>query len=398
MASAVLRTDRQSGVTITQITSGQSVVNEVTRRLRERAAGYFSEFAGHETRIQLTAQRIRANSVLCAFLASTDVGDHRLLVKLACPRAATTATVQGAANSRPRLFPLPDSDGKAELEFSALSRIYDHFSALDDSRFGALRPLDYLPDERALVLEHVPHRSLSHLLTRSCRVALHPTNLDAAFRNAGAWLREYHQLPGLAHTRDRHETRADFVESFREFATFLAAECSGRSAFGTDAAQIESLANSMLPCEMPLGMSHGDFAPRNIFVGSGQRVVVFDTLARWRAPIYEDIAHFLVALKLSRAQVYSLGVAFNGTTLARYEAEFLHGYFENAEVPLGPIQLFEKLLLMDKWSALIDHYQRAAGVSRLVRRGILALWSHSIRRQLDGPISAPALQSVRQAS
>jgi hypothetical protein len=53
---------------------------------------------------------------------------------------------------------------------------------------------------------------------------------------------------------------------------------------------------------------------------------------------------------------------------------------------------------MDKWSALIDHYQRAAGVSRLVRRGILALWSHSIRRQLDGPISAPALQSVRQAS
>jgi hypothetical protein len=376
----------------------QMVATELTGRLRERVGGYFPELAGRQPHIQLVAQRNRPNSVLCEFVASTDAGDQRLLVKFARQRPAAAPSAYGAANGRPRLYPMPDSDRKTEHEYSALSRIRDHFARLDDSRFGVVRPLDYLREQRALVMEHVPHRSLSHRLTKSTRFSIRRTDLDTAIRNAGAWLRVYHELPGLAHTRERHETRTDFLRSLCEFSDFLAAAHRNAGWFEPITAQVKSLAESVLPESLPLGMSHGDYAPRNIFLGPGEQVIVFDTLARWRAPIYEDIAHFLIALKLARAQVYSLGLAFSAKTLARYEREFLRGYFQDDRIPLDAIRLFEKLVLMDRWASLIQQYRQSTRISRLVRLGVLSLWSRCIRRHLKQPDAGPVLQTILEAS
>ena len=57
----------------------------------------------------------------------------------------------------------------------------------------------------------------------------------------------------------------------------------------------------MLPADLPLGTSHGDYAPRNILVGAHGEVTVLDTLGRWRAPIYSDLGNFLFAIKAGRA-------------------------------------------------------------------------------------------------
>jgi hypothetical protein len=293
---------------------------------------------------------------------------------------------------------MPDPADKAELEFRTLSRIHNHFTERDDPRFGAVRILDYLPESRALVMEHVPHPSLSRLILKGCRPVRRSAQIETAIRNAGSWLRVYHQLPGLAHTRDRHETREDFIHSLREFAGFLAT--TQRDAAGVEnvATHVESLAHDILPDFLPLGMSHGDYAPRNVFVGPDEQVIVFDTLARWRAPIYEDIAHFLLALKLARPQVYSLGLAFNEKLIARFEQEFLRGYFQDETIPLGAIRLFEKLLLMDKWAAMQHRYRQSSGILRLTRLGILSLWSRCIRRHLQQPVSPPVPQVLLQTS
>ena len=371
--------------------------NELVWQLRDRAHAYFPQLSGREPRVQLVDQRVRWNSVLCAFVVSTDAGDRRLQVKLPRRRLSDSAAENGAVKPRPRLFPLPDSDGKSELEYSTLSRIHDHFAKLNDPRFGAMRVLDYLPENRALVMEHVPHPSLSRVLMRCCRPAIRSSNTDGVVRNAGSWLRIYHQLPGLTHTRDRHETRADFLRSFTEFADYLAVACRNAPWVESVATGAASLADSVLPEFLPMGMSHGDYAPRNIFVGAGERVIVFDTLARWRAPIYEDIAHFLIALKLARPQVYSLGLAFGASFLARQEREFLRGYFGDETIPIPAIRLFEKLVLMDKWASLLHQYQGSTGIFRLARLGLLSVWSRPIRRLLEQP-APQELQAGVQAS
>ena len=376
----------------------RSQAHELARQLRDRVRGYFPEFAGCEPRIRLADQRDRRNSTLYTFIASAEGAEQRLLVKFPRGPAASGPNGTATANLCPRLFPLPDPAGKAEIEYTTLSRISAHFMELDDPRFGAVHVLDFLPEKRALIMEHVPHPSMSRLLLRSCRLAVPCANIDTVIRNAGSWLRIYHQLPGLAHTRDRHETRDAFLHSLREFVDFLAAAQGDDAWIGNVLDQIESLAHSILPEFLPLGMGHGDYAPRNIFVGPGERVTVFDTLARWRVPIYEDIAHFLIALKLARPQVYSLGLAFNETVIARYEQEFLRGYFQDDVIPHGAITLFEKLLLMDKWAALLHRYRHSAGISRLSRMTMLTLWSRCIRRHLEQPVPQPAAPPVLQTS
>ncbi len=373
-------------------------VIELTSVVRERIGRYFPELAGHEPRVLLERRQSRRNSTLFSFLVSANACEQRLLVKLPHGPATWRRLDDGAVDDRPRLSPIPMADAKAQLEFTTLSRIRDHFTVRQDARFGAIRVLDFLPERQAVVMEHVPHPSLSRLMMTNCRPALWATNCDPALRNAGAWLRIYHDLPALGQTQDRHTSRDEFVGSLREFVEFLMRASQDSRLVERVAAQIESLAQSVLSEFLPLGMSHGDFAPRNIFVGPGQQVTVFDTLARWRAPIYEDIAHFLVSLKLSRPQVYSFGFAFRPDLIARYEEEFLRGYFDQDEIPLGAIRLYEKLLVLEKWAARVYRLREPRGIFRLAQLGAAALWSRAIRRQLLEPVTEPQAQAALSMS
>lgn len=116
---------------------------------------------------------------------------------------------------------------------------------------------------------------------------------------------------------------------------------------------LEVKAIKILPDLLPLGIGHGDFAMRNILFDSSDRVIVIDTLAKWRVPIFEDIGCFINGLKMSVPQVISQGLAFSSDKLKAYERLFLHGYFEQRFIPYPAIRLYEILALLDKWSSLI---------------------------------------------
>jgi Ser/Thr protein kinase RdoA (MazF antagonist) len=124
---------------------------------------------------------------------------------------------------------------------------------------------------------------------------------------------------------------------------------------------VETRALKILPESLPVGLGHGDFAMRNILVGSDERITVLDTYAKWRAPIYEDIGYFLSALKLSAPQVISQGLIFDRAQLSAYERAFLEGYFEQKPIPYQEIRLYEMLSLLDKWSSVITYYRRRGG-------------------------------------
>jgi hypothetical protein len=104
---------------------------------------------------------------------------------------------------------------------------------------------------------------------------------------------------------------------------------------------------------MPLGLGHGDFAMRNVLVDHG-RIVVMDTRARWRAPVFEDLAQMIVALRANRPQLLSQGALFDGHGLRRLENALLTGYFGGSTVPRLEINLFIVLVLLDLWSAAVE--------------------------------------------
>ena len=320
----------------------------IERHLRDNAVRYFPDLAEAEVRVHRTGGREGALSSIQCFSLSSGGIQHRVVVKR--PPAAGGGQ---PASGRPRVAPLLDPLTKPRQELAALRALERHFEGRGDARFRAVRVLDFLEAEQALVMEESPGRPLARLAAGAIRLwqPLGGRTLPASFARIGAWLRAYHELPALAHTRPRIATRDEFVDSIRSLAEYLdAAHPAEHLPEGTPQ-RVERLCAAWLPHALPLATSHGDLAPRNVLVDPAGRVAVLDTRAAWSAPIYEDLAYFLTATRTPRAQAASLGLAFGPSSLRRLERAFLDGYFAGAPAPMERIRLFELQALLDKWAS-----------------------------------------------
>ena len=206
-----------------------------------------------------------------------------------------------------------DATIKHLLEYRALVAIQCYFERLADRRFGTVKPLTYLPDLSALLMEEVKTPNLNTLFGRTNRLQGPLSSLDLrdAFCNSGAWLRYYHTLPKDHDVQVRHATRDAFVDSITKYVSYLGRVLHKEAFLHKHGHTIIAQAKRVLPPALPLGLGHGDYAMRNILVSADSRVTVIDTLSRWRVPIYEDIGYFLLRLKANRMQVFSLGYAMD---------------------------------------------------------------------------------------
>jgi aminoglycoside phosphotransferase (APT) family kinase protein len=296
---------------------------------------------------------------------------------------------QNGIEDRLRLYPKTDPYLKHLNEYRALLAIHQQFGSSDcESRFDAIRPLEALAYPHALVMEKSRSRNFGSTWRSANRLQhrFFGADVGTVMRRAGQWLRIFHGMAPLEHTRPRSEERDDFLESVERFSINLAESGYEARFFRGLPRRVASLAAD-LPSELPLGLSHNDFAPRNILLAADGRVTVFDTQARWQAPIYEDLAHFLIALQASGVQVCTAGAWYDRRLLSRCEASFLEGYFADQPAPLPAVRLFQCLLLLERLAALVCRYRTARGWRRTVKGCRWALWRRycvgQIRRSLD---------------
>lgn len=360
------------GVLSLNITQGKQLSSRAATLaafLESRAADYHPELRGRTVRSRLERASLRPFSELYEFTVSSGATARRLLVKLPFPNRARPP----AAADRPRLYWPVAPELLAPLEHATMRHIEEHFSQLNHPQFGCVRVLDLLRGPDAIVMEKVEGTVL-----RSSAVASSAPQRDncaavAAFENAGRWLRQFHQLPNLPHTRPRTSTRDDFVVMTNRFADYFPTV----GAPPWMASVCEFLmrdSESALPQDLPLGLAHGDFAPRNVIVSSGARVTVLDTLARWRAPIYEDLALFLLSLQLSRgSRAFLSGDSNRLTTLSR---AFLSGYGGDAECEWPVLRLYILQALLDRGCSYVSARSVRNPVAGLTRRCKL----HILRR------------------
>lgn len=341
----------------------------VEQHLREHASRYFAEFDHRPVEVRLIDQHIRPASRFYRYHVSAGESQHSVLIKMPPPNAHShpPADQTGDVADRPRMTSTTDATIKHLLEYKALVAIQSYFERLADGRFGTVKPLTYLPDQSALLMEEVKTPNLNTLFGRTNRLQGPLSSLDLrdAFCNSGAWLRYYHTLPKDHDVQVRHATRDAFVDSITKYVSYLG-RVLHKEAFLLNAGdRIIAQAKGVLPPALPLGLGHGDYAMRNILVSADSRVTVIDTLSRWRVPIYEDIGYFLLRLKANRMQVFSLGYAMDPELTAEYERQFLEGYFGNERVPIEAVRLFELQALLDNWSAQVASYQRKVRTKRV---------------------------------
>ena len=333
------------------------------------APTYFANVRSNHLAVDLLAMQRHRFSRIYRFRITGSACEHDVLAKaLAVSGRATEAF----RRDRPRLASIRDWENvRPRLEYRSLSVAFEHFRRLDDPRLGAVRPLDYIPELRAIVMEVVEQPTLRRLVWKSARrwSSARQADVDRAVRHAGAWLREFHAFPPDENeTATLREDRADVVGALAAYGRFLEQELDDARSFADAVATASRRAPALLPTTLPLGLGHGDFAPRNVFVSAEGRVTVVDMIGKWRVPIYEDLAYFITALRAAGPQRLTYGLALPRERLDRLERELLAGYFRDEEVPRGAVTVFELLLLLDKWASFASR----RGTERLPRRAMRA--------------------------
>ena len=252
-----------------------------------------------------------------------------------------------------------------------------------DQRFAAVRTLDLLPDESALVMEKANASALNWQMLTASQFTRRRADLESlarVFQNAGAWLRQFHELPSLSHTGERGTTREEFIESIDLFTDYLS---DGKpDPWNHIRDVITAAATDQLPKILPMGLNHGDYAPRNVLTEPSGRISIIDTIARWRAPIYEDLAHFINAIKISHPQVWTFGLAYKKPDLEMFETRFLNGYFGDTAVPRVQVRLFECQMLLERWAAITFRSRVATGWKRVAKETRRIVWESFLKRQL----------------
>lgn len=327
---------------------------QLVEHLQEQIMHYFQNAGAKVASVKFINELARPASVFYRFEVVITHKQRYILIKV--PLRRDQAIPGEALPDRPRLYPVTDSEHKYQLEYRALAKIQDYIEQLDDPRFGAVRVLGFLPEHRALMMEELQDPRLDHLFLKTNRLQslFDDVDLSRQFYNAGAWLRAYHALPGQDQAKILHPSRADFITLLRKLADYLANMLDDRPFFHQVFSVAATSAYKELPEKLPLGLGHRDYTMRNILVGPHGRVTGLDTLAKWRTPIYEDIAYFLVGLKMNRLQVLSMGATFSSECLDWYEQRFLTGYFGQGPIPYSRIRLYELLIALNKWSSWVS--------------------------------------------
>jgi hypothetical protein len=333
----------------------------IEAHVRARAGDYLGVEAGVETFVSLMRIEPRATSRIYRYQLAAGTAKVGLLVKAALTTAGAAGQRDRGVPDRPRIVPFSDAAERYSLEFRALRRVERHFGECRDARIGAVRVFDMIPSERAVVMEALDRPTLRTLALQQGRLlsGAGARQVEEAFFNAGTWLQRYHGLVAGHGVEDVCTTREEAVEFSARLTGYLAQYSSAatfaeaiRSTFAKEAAQA-------FPPELPLGLSHSDYAMRNIIVAPTGAVSVIDMLGRHRMPVYRDVAGFLANLQYSWVPALAGGSVFYMQRRGAYAQEFVRGYFGDNTIPIGAMRLFHAQALLERWCSIIARVQAA---------------------------------------
>lgn len=315
-------------------------VDAVHDHIWRNAADWYPSLGSRTLRVSLLSDRRRRRSRLIRF----EVGDGQRHVTILC-KIATPPETAGSTPSRPRLGEPDDARRKLPYEYAALRAMRSRI-ATDDPRIAAVRPLDLMEEQGVLLMEEEPSRTLRDLLVDAARPGASDLRrrLPDLFMAVGAWLGEFHRLD-LPSDGTRRASAVDHAGALRKFADWL----TDRGAPSELVSRAVETATQDAPSsDLRTGPVHGDAAPRNVLVGRDGRVMMIDPLARWRVPVWDDLAYMLASLRVNRLSVLTAGRLPPRSTLATLESAFLAGH------PHGDMRRVRAslvLILLDRWAA-----------------------------------------------
>ena len=209
---------------------------------------------------------------------------------------------------------------EGEAEFTNLRAMWARLGPA-----GALhvpRPLDYWEDVNALITEHRPGRRFSAQILSAPWFASERAreSLSRTSAQCGEWLRIYHDTT----------SRGDGPAIDERFTGIVRRDLARVPPRGALQAMKPAIENSLEHLGsfgshlVPVAVRHGDYSPDKVHL-DGNGICVFDLSHHLAAPVYDDIAFFLVSLETMNP--YPRYPAFDRRIARSLAVPFLDGYF-----------------------------------------------------------------------
>ena len=283
---------------------------KLRNRIAERAACYFPDYAGR-VEVRISGKARRAYSEIYQLEIYHERHKARRLV------------VKVTANAR--------------REYEQLKTLWEEFSV--HSTFGTARPLDYLDEGPAFVMEAIGGASLQTLFPRWYWRAADVEQAESACHLAGKWLRLYHEISTASPvvSEDVATKVADFQRTWKDLAAVGFNQKTGEKI----SALLHTLADDLNGKSFPRVRVHGDFSIDNVWLDQG-RVVVLDISGAHRNVPELDIAAFLNSLLLLR-----FGGWISLRTFRFLRAAFLDGYGDERTINPVAVNFFQATGVVD---------------------------------------------------
>lgn len=269
---------------------------DLVARLRGRLAEFYLNPKAAKCQLRLVRVRSAVYSRLFIFHGSSQ--DCQLNIRLA------VKVYHGAGQL---LF--------ARQQFDALNLLWDDFS--QSQRFKIPRPLDFLPDLPAIVMEEVRGCSVQELVRWASWRHWTREKAATACQYCGEWLQHFHAVTRVAQGQldasEKHKSLQLGVAQLIKYG-FRAETCKYLEA------KIVLLVRILSEQNEQRSLVHGDFTVDNVLL-DGNITTVLDVEGRYRNLIYHDMASFLNSLAL-----VGLGLPMRESVLRVCSEAFLLGY------------------------------------------------------------------------
>lgn len=245
----------------------------------------------------------------------------------------------------------------AECQFDSLRTLWPRF-ANSRSAFLIPRPLGFLPELGAIIMEEIPGLNLAefvHVAKLLVPKGRRWSEVLSAFRNSGQWLRRFHDCDSGA------EDQYLNVGKIMQDVTSQVEKCVAMGIAPRFGAQILDRLrrglNQLSGDPLRMTLVHGDFKLDNIVV-NGTCVAGVDISIMGHNVVYGDLSSFCNSVELLRVHPVSLLVS--SKRIATLKAEFLSGYFGDEAYPAAAVNLFQVIGLTSKYLYLCGKHPSIA--------------------------------------
>ena len=247
-------------------------------------------------------------------------------------------------------------------EYQSLEFVFNGLAG-QEKIFGAIRPLTYIGNYHAIVMEEFPSRTLRRMLVdnRSARNNQRLSDLRDAARKTGRWLSYFHHH---IHTpTDKQYSTSDILQEVQSYAERLESYSHGRirSQSLMDAFS-EKLENTRFE-SVTFSESHADMTCDNVLYSDDNKVCIIDIKTR-NAPIYSDLGLILVHPETSKPMIFSMGTYYPESLLREYRSQIVAGYFEEQPADETLVRIYSAIKVMDKWLMYEELMSRYKGIKR----------------------------------